>query len=527
MASDLFPEDQFRRMYSADVDTILDKVTADLKFTKSDRQKIEQYVATIKALEHANLLAFVMHKVTGEPGVFLAPKERFPSEEAYRTAMTLVAFFDKTGDYDANSKTMSSTEHPISWGVFRTSRVAKDLIKSTARDVGTSPANIERTLSQWSEDGLLKIYFIKDASEVKMEIHDDLLAHSTDLRTRRILAAINAHYIRVAGDEPHVKTYAAGQAPWELALKYKLSLLKESGEMIHALHSHPKKFASLGTGFVQTELNLYGHVIHPALTDGDLFSISEDARMAIEQASLSVPDDTVMDPELLPRTGSGFWAFFPPLDVKTTSTHDKASGLIWRLVPQLNSVQFVAVVVDNNGNTSQSSTVWTWPVGKSLEVALADLKQVYHEAYAEINNTPTRLGWPATENAIVALSKFFMATCVWIRQDIVQLTRGHIERHERKRIQKDHKLAAPPEIQIVALRRTHREGVDFEREETTNTETGAREYRYKWVVKGHHRNQPYGPGRLQRRLIWIDAHVAGPDDKPLKPKPTVIHAVLR
>lgn len=45
----------------------------------------------------------------------------------------------------------------------------------------------------------------------------------------------------------------------------------------------------------------------------------------------------------------------------------------------------------------------------------------------------------------------------------------------------------------------------------------ARSYRYRWLVSGHIRNQPY-PAEGVRRLIWIDPYVKGPEGAPLKPR---------
>lgn len=34
----------------------------------------------------------------------------------------------------------------------------------------------------------------------------------------------------------------------------------------------------------------------------------------------------------------------------------------------------------------------------------------------------------------------------------------------------------------------------------------------RWVVRGHWRNQPYGPGSSERKLIWVEPHWKGPAD---------------
>jgi len=44
---------------------------------------------------------------------------------------------------------------------------------------------------------------------------------------------------------------------------------------------------------------------------------------------------------------------------------------------------------------------------------------------------------------------------------------------------------------------------------------------HRWIVGGHWRNQPHGPGGTLRRPTWIAPHVKGPGDKPLVVKDRV------
>ena len=51
-----------------------------------------------------------------------------------------------------------------------------------------------------------------------------------------------------------------------------------------------------------------------------------------------------------------------------------------------------------------------------------------------------------------------------------------------------------------------------------------REYQNRWLVSGHIRSQPFGPGRTQRRLQWVAPYIKGPADKPFAaPRPVVHH----
>ena len=67
-----------------------------------------------------------------------------------------------------------------------------------------------------------------------------------------------------------------------------------------------------------------------------------------------------------------------------------------------------------------------------------------------------------------------------------------------------------PEVTVIGLRRRYAPDT----REETGTASGRR-YKHRWVVSGHWRNQPYGPGRSLRRQQWIPAYVKGPDDAPL------------
>lgn len=68
-----------------------------------------------------------------------------------------------------------------------------------------------------------------------------------------------------------------------------------------------------------------------------------------------------------------------------------------------------------------------------------------------------------------------------------------------------------PEVTLVDLRSQY---VPQNQGDGANEGNGQR-YRHRWVVSGHWRNQPHGPGREQRRQQWIPSYVKGPDGAPL------------
>jgi hypothetical protein len=149
-------------------------------------------------------------------------------------------------------------------------------------------------------------------------------------------------------------------------------------------------------------------------------------------------------------------------------------------------------------------------------------------AFAHQKNT---IGAKGTLKAVAELSLFFLMSCVWFRQTVpgtqkkveptLTLEHGHIERHERKRAQKELKQDAPPVVRVVALRRSAA---------VEHVEPSGESKHYltvRFVVAGHARLQPCGPGRVDRKLIWIDSFIKGPDDAPLKPAAQKVFAVIR
>lgn len=250
---------------------------------------------------------------------------------------------------------------------------------------------------------------------------------------------------------------------------------------------------------------------------------------------LATPNGFAMTDEDVDRVGSilrGVGLTQSQLDRCTHVTEERGEP----------SLMFSAYVLDEHGSVSkqivpQPSTRWYWPLSMSFHDLIAFSARQWDETYgpgtplAEDTNVS---GKDATLRCIGELSLFFLMSCLWFKQTVPAsggapkkpvLTRepGQVERHARKRYAKEHQLAEPPTVQVVALRKSERvpaEDAPVERRD------GAREYHCRWVVAGHPRLQACGPQRKDRKLIWIDGYVKGPDDKPLRTRDKV-YAVIR
>lgn len=203
------------------------------------------------------------------------------------------------------------------------------------------------------------------------------------------------------------------------------------------------------------------------------------------------------------------------------------------------ALMFSAYVMEGHAETFVTargdvlpSTRWFWPFSMTFEEMLARSGASWETQYGPggtFEGAKDVAGKEATLAVITELSLFFLMACVWFEQTVpgkpakLSSEPGHIERHARKQYQREHALAEPPSVQVVALRKTARaDPADAPAER----QASARAFHCRFIVHGHPRLQACGPGRKDRKLIWIDSYVKGPEDKPLRTRDRV-YAVVR
>lgn len=118
---------------------------------------------------------------------------------------------------------------------------------------------------------------------------------------------------------------------------------------------------------------------------------------------------------------------------------------------------------------------------------------------------------------LVQIARFIVAACTWLQQRIVVATSGHIERHRRKQIARDHRVPEPLDVKVIQLRR-------LESPSRVTTGSDPVTWSCRWVVNGHWRHQPY---KAERKLIYIMPFMKGPADMPLKVATHTVYQVTR
>lgn len=97
---------------------------------------------------------------------------------------------------------------------------------------------------------------------------------------------------------------------------------------------------------------------------------------------------------------------------------------------------------------------------------------------------------------------------------ITDVDRQAPRRHQRRRDERDgyqHSTVAVVRLRTLPARPSG--------EHPDNT---ANDFTVRWMVRGHWRQQPYGPQRSLRRPVWINPHIKGPADAPLITKEKVV-----
>jgi hypothetical protein len=258
-----------------------------------------------------------------------------------------------------------------------------------------------------------------------------------------------------------------------------------------------------------------------------------------------IPDDAQFSTWTLP-TDAVWWYFAEPIDMPTT-THElaaynghgrlRALSMGWiqtkrkdpfGLIYTEEDFYITCWIDDPTGlDTRYSVTpsqVWYWPKGKTLKQMVERTSREHYHQYGPGGQFHGQhiLGHDRFMRVTNWVSRFVLAGLMWLDSKILVTEPVPIGRQFRKSIERKTGRTIS-DVKVIYLRR--RESPQAEKnEDATSTQ---REYSRRWVVEGHVRNQPVGPGRSERKLIWISPYVKGPEDKPLVVPKTKVYVVNR
>lgn len=256
------------------------------------------------------------------------------------------------------------------------------------------------------------------------------------------------------------------------------------------------------------------------LREAQTYAVADDMLDLVEFAARSLPPETVMQPEdlpsphgfvLLPR-GMGFW---DPDDLENEKrVYAPIRAIAWSILDDEVMVFWYTATADLIGMSAANLEAAMRQTRMSLSQALP-IKFGCGPAWVIRNVNPA-----PKYNGAVEILRFIMA--FWhLSMQIVSARETHLpERHAAKRFTRATDRPSPT-VTIVCLRRQRHPDSTGSMPPTCADPT----FHHRWLVRGHWRQQPYGPGRAFKRPVWIAPFVKGPDDAPLKLHSTVNYLV--
>lgn len=265
----------------------------------------------------------------------------------------------------------------------------------------------------------------------------------------------------------------------------------------------------------RTETHLGTQVQLKMLKEADAYAWTDETIAAVALASKTVPADARLGRDLLPGPAGWWWL--------TTSRNQPLpfNAMLWSAKSEDTLICLFEMTVDKVDKFNVTalpkrslsrpmvSAVFPWNYTDSLTEMLDRLKR-----HDDVDPGSGRF---LSEHSELAM-RFLVAGSVWLKQRVLMMSSGHVERHRRKQLAREHDAPLPSDVKVIQLRRVE--------SPAHPAPPGADpvDWSCRWIVNGHWRNQPY---KHERKLIYIMPFLKGPADRPLKVPTHTVYQVSR
>lgn len=272
-----------------------------------------------------------------------------------------------------------------------------------------------------------------------------------------------------------------------------VTLRNEMREWAEGWGSH--SIASMGVG----DEHLLPAVARSALSLAEMFHVSSDMTDLARVAGESLPDFVLQRGDLPSDCGlliyeSGAGEFTEPRATFAEGrvvTKERAAvqrGIVWIST----GVKVGMFFLRDRADTEVTRPGWKMP--PLMPYGYAEL--VYGQAGIDQNFDAFSL----SEHG-----RTFLAASLLMSQPGIGVSKPYeFDKLDRARLKRQRLKTAP--IRVITLRRPAGE---------PGVEGSGRSYMHRWLVRGHWRKQACGPGRVERKPIWIAPHIKGPEGAPL------------
>lgn len=529
--------------FKKDVPTIGADIVARIGLSTDDAIK------AISRLEFMGLLTFAINE-RNQPASFMAAEDDFKNPDDLRVAHAVVGFFEHSGYFDTKT------------GLYRTDRKAGDKIsgiggitvkewsekssedfKRISRHANIANRIVLQTLEGLEARGMLALKFIGSGFAVHVLIKD--YATSTT-RTEKLIIETVTRLFGAEFEDGRVKMLdklkaasEPGEHTYMRAIEMQYAALEDLLKAVAVARVTGQKMANN----IPAADNW--HLECRVLKQAETFCWFEEPTKQVVSAAISLFSTVRLEADITPCE-AGWWFFDVPLDIKTTEDDDRVVAMSWAWA-SINArgrsdewfgkqsadrgarrgVIMSAYIMGDSG-VPLPSTEFFWSEGVELRTMLVDVERSLRKTHEGDQRAIGNL--PLTMIACDAMARFFAAGCLWMQQKILTNARRPMERHARKRLEKEKGDLRPiSDIQIIQLRRREAQPATSTEPAATPSDGTKREYSCQWVVGGANgfwRNQWF-PSKGYHKPIHIEPYAQGPKDKPFKVPTHRVFAVKR
>lgn len=294
-------------------------------------------------------------------------------------------------------------------------------------------------------------------------------------------------------------TNANSDRPWMTALEMQFAALAEAQRGLERINRNEAQRGDYRTPLLR---------LIRALKRADAYAWSGDTAKAVGFAAQTIPFDSRYDANALQGSAGWWWFDQPP--------REEMRALLWH---HEDESLWLHVFADAADGTPLFLSDFVWLRADSLRQAV-DAADHPRERVAGVDANGKIETLPVSGSAREDMrnaSTFYVAACAWLQQRIVTMSSGHVERHRRKQLAREHD-AVVSDVKVIQLRRSETSS------RTPSAGGDPVDWSCRWIVGGHWRNQPY---KDERKLIYITPYVKGPEDKPLKVPTHTVYQVSR
>lgn len=232
------------------------------------------------------------------------------------------------------------------------------------------------------------------------------------------------------------------------------------------------------------------------LANAVLFYVTDEMCALVDTAAAQLPAEFEMSIDDPPATEGFVWLSGQIMDHDTEGNRFDIRGFSWTSWP---GGMRLAIYVERDAMSD----------GLKRKLQILQFPDAFPIGSVDLNFNSAGVTWVSgmPGDADTGRPAYSWIKAFWLltRQPLAEQDAVLPDRAERRRAARQGRPEPPP-VRLIRLRRQHGSYAG---------KGHPGQWYHQWVVRGHWRMQPWGPGRQYRRPVWISPFVKGPEGAPL------------